>query len=127
MSTDTPMITGTDFVVIPTRDVEKAIPFYRDVLGLRESKRWGNMPAIEFETGSLTLALMQSEAFGIDFNPSTNPIAMHVDDYEGVKATLESRGVEFQGDTIDSGVCWQIYFQDPDGNVLGIHHRYAQG
>ena len=43
------------------------------------------------------------------------------------KSELESRGVEFRGDTIDSGVCYQAFFQDPDGNVLGIHHRYAEG
>jgi hypothetical protein len=35
------------------------------------------------------------------------------------------RAVDFRGDTIDSGVCHQAIFEDPDGNVLDIHHRYA--
>jgi predicted enzyme related to lactoylglutathione lyase len=83
------------------------------------------MPAYEFETGNLTIALMQTDAFGIEFSPNPVPIAFHVDDFDAAKAQLESRGVEFKGDTIDSGVCYQAIFEDPDGNVLDIHHRYA--
>jgi catechol 2,3-dioxygenase-like lactoylglutathione lyase family enzyme len=123
----TPMITGTDFITISTRDLDTAIPFYRDVLGLEESKRWGNRPAIEFETGSLTIAVMQSEAFGIEFRANNHPIEFHVDDFESAHAELVKRGVEFRGDTLDSGVCCQAFFEDPDGNVLAIHHRYAEG
>ena len=33
--------------------------------------------------------------------------------------------VRFKADTLDSGVCWQAFFADPDGNALAIHHRYA--
>ena len=64
----------------------------------------GNMPAGEFETGNLTIAVMQSDAFGLEFKPHTHPIALHVDDFEAARAELESRGVEFKGETIDSGV-----------------------
>jgi catechol 2,3-dioxygenase-like lactoylglutathione lyase family enzyme len=120
-----PLVTGTDFVTIPTQDIERSVAFYRDVLGLEQSKQWGNMPAYEFETGNLTLALMQTDAFGVEFSPNATPIALHVDDFESAKAELESRGVEFQTDTIDSGVCYQAIFADPDGNALDIHHRYA--
>jgi hypothetical protein len=38
---------------------------------------------------------------------------------------LQSRGVEFKGEPIDSGVCLQAFFEDLDGNALAIHHRYA--
>ena len=107
------------------KDFEAASAFYTDVIGLERSKRWGDMPAGEFETGNLTLAVMQVDAFGIEFSPNTVPIALHVDDFEGAKAELESRGVEFRGDVIDSGVCLQAFFADPDGNMVGIHHRYA--
>jgi predicted enzyme related to lactoylglutathione lyase len=85
------------------------------------------MPAYEFETGAVTIALMQVDAFGIDFNPNTTPLEFHVDDFDAAKAELESRGVQFVSDVIDSGVCKQAIFQDPDGNALAIHHRYAQG
>jgi catechol 2,3-dioxygenase-like lactoylglutathione lyase family enzyme len=119
------LITGTDFITVPCTNFEASAAFYRDVLGLQESKRWGQMPAGEFETGNLTIAIMQSDAFGLEFKPHTHPIEFRVDDFEGAKAELESRGVEFRGDVIDSGVCHQTFFTDPDGNALAIHHRYA--
>jgi len=125
MSTDTQLVTHTDFVAVPTRDYDAAAEFYGEVLGLPFSKRWGEMPAGEFETGNLTIALMQSDAFGIEFEPHRHPIALRVDDVEAARAELESRGVEFQADTMDSGVCHMAFFADPDGNALLLHHRYA--
>jgi catechol 2,3-dioxygenase-like lactoylglutathione lyase family enzyme len=119
------LISGTDFITIPTKDFEASAAFYRDVLGLEEGKRWGNMPAGEFETGNLTIAVMQADAFGLEFQASKFPIEFHVDDFEAAKAELESRGVQFEGDVLDSGVCYQTFFEDPDGNALAIHHRYA--
>jgi predicted enzyme related to lactoylglutathione lyase len=119
------LITGTDFICVPTKDYDAAAKFYGEVLGLEFGKRWGNMPAGEFETGNLTLGVMQTDAFGIDFEPHSLPIEFHVEDFEAAKAELESRGIEFQGEVIDSGVCFQAFFADPDGNSLAIHHRYA--
>jgi predicted enzyme related to lactoylglutathione lyase len=118
-------ITGVDFITVPTRDFEKADQFYGDVLGLERSKRWGSRPAGEFETGSLTIALMQSDAFGIEFKPHSHPIAFQVDDVAAAREELEARGVDFGADTMDSGVCHMAHFADPDGNRLMFHHRYA--
>lgn len=125
MTAPKPLITGTDFVTVATKDFDAAVEFYGRVLGLRLSARWGQMPAAEFETGNLTLAVMESEAFGLEFHANNHPIELHVDDVEAARAELESRGVAFNGDTIDSGVCHQAFFQDPDGNALALHHRYA--
>jgi catechol 2,3-dioxygenase-like lactoylglutathione lyase family enzyme len=118
-------VTGVDFICVPTKDFEKAQEFYGDVLGLERSKQWGNLPAQEFETGSLTIALMQSDAFGIEFQRHSHPIALHVDDVEAARGELEEKGIKFHADTIDSGVCHMAYFSDPDGNSLMFHHRYA--
>ena len=118
-------ITGVDFIALPTQDFAAAQEFYENVLGLERSKQWGDMPAVEFETGSLTIALMQSDAFGIDFERHSHPVAFQVDDVEAARSELESKGVEFAADTIDSGVCHMAHFPDPDGNVLMFHHRYA--
>ena len=79
----------------------------------------------EFETGTVTVALLVSERVGIEFRPNSVPIALRVDDVEAARAELESRGVMFRGQTIDSGVCHQAFFDDPDGNALDLHHRYA--
>jgi catechol 2,3-dioxygenase-like lactoylglutathione lyase family enzyme len=119
------LVTGTDFVTVATEDLDRAVEFYGGVLGLPESKRWGNMPAAEFETGTLTIAVMQSDAFGLSFQANNHPIALRVDDVAAAKAELEGKGVEFKADILDSGVCHQAFFEDPDGNVIGIHHRYA--
>jgi predicted enzyme related to lactoylglutathione lyase len=118
-------VTGVDFIAIPTQDFERAEAFYADVLGLERSKRWGDMPAGEFETGSLTIALMQSDAFGIEFANHSHPVALHVDDVEAARKELEEKGVTFAADTMDSGVCHMAHFRDPDGNALMLHHRYA--
>jgi catechol 2,3-dioxygenase-like lactoylglutathione lyase family enzyme len=125
MTTPTPLITGTDFITVASKDFDGAVEFYGTVLGLPESKRWGEMPGAEFETGNLTLAVIESEAFGIEFRANNHPIELRVDDVEAARAELESRGVEFKAETLDSGVCHQAFFEDPDGNALALHHRYA--
>lgn len=118
-------VTGVDFVTLPTRDFAAAAEFYENVLGLERSVQWGQMPAAEFETGTLTIAVMQSDAFGIEFQRHTHPIALHVEDVEAARAELEAQGVTFAADTMDSGVCHMAHFTDPDGNALMLHHRYA--
>ena len=121
------LVTGTDFLIIGSTDIDRSVKFYDEVLELERGKQWGKLPAHEYETGNLTIAVVQLDALGQEFKPNTNPLEFRVDDFEEAKSTLESRGVEFRGETIDSGVCYQAFFQDPDGNVLGIHHRYAEG
>jgi len=119
------LISGVDFVYVATENFEVATAFYGDVLGLPCSARYGRMPGAEFETGTLTLAVIESQAFGLDFRPNNHPIALHVDDVAAARAELEARGVVFERDTIDSGVCHMAVFSDPDGNGLMLHHRYA--
>jgi len=119
------MITGTDFLVMHTKDFDTAVEFYGTTLGLPLSARYGDMPGVEFETGNLTIAVMQSDAFGMEYQTTTNPLALRVDDVHAAKAELEAKGVEFAPETIDSGVCHMAFFRDPDGNALMLHHRYA--
>jgi catechol 2,3-dioxygenase-like lactoylglutathione lyase family enzyme len=118
-------VTRTDFVSLPTTSFEKAEAFYGGVLGLECSKRIPNALGGEFETGSLTIQVVDVAKVGREFAPSTGAIALHVDDVAAARAELEERGVEFDGETLDSGVCFQAYFTDPDGNALILHHRYA--
>ena len=91
MSEPSSLVSGTDFVTVPTEDFDRAVEFYGTVLGLPNPVRYGQMPGAEFETGNLTLAVMQSESFGFDFAPNANPIALHVDDVEEARAS-SSRG-----------------------------------
>jgi predicted enzyme related to lactoylglutathione lyase len=118
-------VTGVDFTIVPITDFERSKAFYGEVLGLEQSKQWGDMPAQEFETGNLTIAIMQPEAFGQTFSPNNFPIALQVEDVEAARSELESQGIKFSADTIDSGVCHMAFFSDPDGNGLMLHKRYA--
>ena len=117
-------ITGVDFVAIQVSDHDAAVEFYGETLGLPFVKRWGQMPGSEFQAGNLTLAVMQSDAFGLEFKPGSALVAFQVDDVAATRERLEAAGVKFHGDIIDSGVCHQAFFADPDGNQLGVHHRY---
>ena len=65
------------------------------------------------------------EKMGLKHQVNPNPIALQVDDVAAARALLESRGVAFHGDTLDTGVCHMALFSDPDGNALMLHHRYA--
>jgi predicted enzyme related to lactoylglutathione lyase len=119
------LVTRVDFVALPTRDIERATAFYRETLGLPCSVYRPQRHFAEFETGNLTLGIMNPEGMGLEHHVSRNAIALHVDDVAEARATLEGRGVAFQGDIFDTGVCHMAFFSDPDGNALMLHHRYA--
>ena len=128
-TTPTSVVTGVDFVSVPTTDLEAAMEFYGTVLGLPRSsvyQRGSSAPVgAEFEAGDLTLSVIVSETLGIEFRPINVPIALHVEDIEAARAELESRGISFRADTLDTSVCFMAFFADPDGNALMLHHRYA--
>ena len=111
-----------DFVSIPTRDVERAVAFYRDVLGLPVSESTEG----EVETPNVTLSFWNPEEQGVEFAPNVAGFAIRVADVEAARQELEGKGVEFfDGGTYDSGVCHMGFFKDPDGNTVILHHRYA--
>lgn len=118
-------ITGVDFATVFVTDYPKAVEFYGQTLGLEHSADYGKIPGGEFETGNLTLQVVDSAAIGRDFEPNGHPLALHVEDVEAARAELESKGITFSADTLDSGVCHMAFFTDPDGNALVLHHRYA--
>ena len=118
-------VTGVDFAVVFVDDYPAAVEFYGGVLGLEQSADYGKVPAGEFETGNLTLQVMDANAIGRPFEASGHPIALHVDDVEAARAELEAKGVEFFGEIMDTGVCHMAFFSDPDGNALMLHQRYA--
>lgn len=125
MSTTAALVTGVDFVTVPTRDLEASVAFYGETLGLPRSVYRPDRGFAEFETGNLTLNVFDPRVVGREFAAAPNPIALHVDDVAAARATLEGRGVRFMGDIVDTGVCHMAFLADPDGNALMLHHRYA--
>ena len=120
------VVTGVDFVSVPTTDLERSVAFYGQTLSLERSAYRPDRNFAEFETGTVTINIMDPERMGIgSFTPNANVIALHVEDVEQARATLTERGVTFAGDTFDTGVCHMAFFADPDGNALMLHHRYA--
>ena len=114
-------IERVDFASVPTRDVERAEAFYREVLGLPPDRR-GNS---EVETPNLTLSFWNPEKDGEEFVPNVAGLALRVADVAAARTELEAAGVEFNGETVDTGVCHMAFFSDPDGNTLILHRRYA--
>ena len=121
----TQIVTGADFVTVPTKDLDAAVAFYGTTLGLHRSVYMPDGHFAEFETGTVTINVMVAEQMGFPYAPSTNPLALHVEDVAAARTTLEERGVAFNGDVLDTGVCHMAFFADPDGNALMLHHRYA--
>ena len=120
------IVTGVDFVSVPTQDLERAVAFYGTTLGLGRSMYRPERNFAEFETGTVTLSVVDPERIGIgSFRSNANPVALHVEDVAAARSVLEERGVTFAGDIFDTGVCHMAFFADPDGNALMLHHRYA--
>ena len=119
------VITRVDFVGVPTRDLDKAVDFYGNALGLERSVYYPERNYAEFETGNLTLSIFMPDEMGLEFHLNRNPIALHVEDMDSARNRLGQAGVEFMGDPLDTGVCFMSFFADPDGNALMLHHRYA--
>jgi catechol 2,3-dioxygenase-like lactoylglutathione lyase family enzyme len=116
------MISKLDFIAIPSQDAERSRSFYVDTLGLRPDEHG----RFEAWIGETCLGIWEPATFGMTFAPQKNGhLALHVDDVAAARAELETKGVEFGGDTLDTGVCHMALFTDPDGNDLMLHHRYA--
>jgi catechol 2,3-dioxygenase-like lactoylglutathione lyase family enzyme len=115
-------ISKVDVVGIPSTDAERSRVFYVETLGLRpdENARY------EFWVGDTCFAIWQPAQFGVEYQPQANSIVLlQVDDVLAARAELEGKGVQFDGETFDTGVCHMANFTDPDGNPLTLHRRYA--
>lgn len=111
-----------DFIAVPSQDAEGLRSFYADTLGLRPDPK----ARFEFWAGETCLAIWEPAKTGAPFAPQKNGhIGLGVSDVAAARAELEGKGVVFNGDTFDTGVCQMAFFNDPDGNDLMLHHRYA--
>jgi catechol 2,3-dioxygenase-like lactoylglutathione lyase family enzyme len=115
-------VTGVDFVAVPSTDWKRSRAFYVDTLGLRPDDTGDS----EFWVGQTCFGIYEPATFGLDFAPQrTAHLALHVEDMAAARAELEGKGIEFSGETFDTGVCYMAFFEDPDGNALMLHHRHT--
>ena len=112
-----------DFISVPTQDIERSRAFYVETLGLPFDRE--TPTGFEVTAGQVTLGVWDPRTAGLPFVPTLNPPALRVPDVQAAREELESAGVAFAGETIDTGVCHMAFFHDPDGNALMLHRRYA--
>jgi catechol 2,3-dioxygenase-like lactoylglutathione lyase family enzyme len=111
-----------DFVSFLTQDLPRAKRFYTEVLGL-EVETEGDSD-LELRCGQVTLDVFDPSSIGEPFAVSPAGLALRVPDVDAARAELEAKGVEFDGDTIETSVCRQAWFKDLDGNSLMLHRRF---
>jgi catechol 2,3-dioxygenase-like lactoylglutathione lyase family enzyme len=118
------IVEHVDFWAVPVTDMERSIMFYRDTLGLPQTGD-GGFP--EFKLGDNGfLYLLSLESIGSKFRaPHDAGFALRVPDVHETRKELEAKGVQFNGDVMDTGVCHMAFFADPDGNQMVLHRHYA--
>lgn len=117
------MFAHTDFFTLPVTDLDRAVTFYRDRLGLSPAMPWGGIGQ-EFTVGALTVALFQVEKVGMTFAPAVAfSVAWGVSDLDAAIADLQAHGVTFRGPVIENQVCRMAFCPDPEGNLLMLHQR----
>ena len=118
------VVEHVDFWAVPVTDMERAKQFYGETLGLPQTGD-GGFP--EYRLGDNGyLYLLKLESIGGAFRaPHDAGFALRVPDVHEARAELEGKGVQFNGDVLDSGVCHMAFFADPDGNQIVLHRRYA--
>ncbi len=118
---------GVGHVVLKVRDLDRALAFYRDVLGFQVSSEMSNVMIFLTATGENhhDLALLRVG----DSAPSAVPnavglyhVAFRLADWDAVKEAhviLAERGL-LRG-TADHGVTRSLYTADPDGNEIELY------
>jgi catechol 2,3-dioxygenase-like lactoylglutathione lyase family enzyme len=119
------LVERVDFVSFLTQDLARAKRFYTETLGLEVETEDENGNDMELTAGQVTLDIFDPSSIGQPFAPSPAGLALRVPDVATARTELEAKGVEFDGDTVDTGVCHMAFFKDPDGNALMLHRRYA--
>ena len=119
--------------IVPVSDVDRAVAFYGDVLGLRLVGRLADIPdnpEAVFEAGEGVLFAYRSAAAG---EGRATVAAFIVDDVDAAVAGLRERGVTFEeydlpGLRTEDGIATlgpvrAAWFRDPDGNILAVEQR----
>lgn len=103
-------------------DVEKAVAFYRDTLGMRFLFQAGPKMAF-FDCGGVRLMLAVAEK--PEFDHPGSIFYFKVGDIQAVAETLASRGVRFEAPphqlaAMPDHDLWMAFFKDVDGNLLAL-------
>ncbi len=115
-------------ISVPVRDLERAIGFYRDALGM---KHLFTVPGMSFfDCGGIRLMLSVPETAELD-HPSSI-IYFNVADIRSAHAVLGSRGVKFENEPhvvarMPDYELWMSHFRDSEDNLLSIMSEAPRG
>ena len=112
------IVMGLDHVYYWTRDMDRAVAFYRDVLGLTLSRRDGDNWA-EFDAGPVRFAV-HGVVEGHPVQPGGGTAVFEVADVDEARRVLEERGVRFGHSAEVADYARYATFQDPDGNTIQV-------
>ena len=112
------VVNELDHVYYWTADMDRAVAFYGDVLGLRPVRRDGENWAV-FDAGGRMFAL-HGAVEGRPVQPGGATAVFSVDDLDAAKALLAERGVEFGHEGDVQGYARFASFKDPDGNTVQV-------
>jgi catechol 2,3-dioxygenase-like lactoylglutathione lyase family enzyme len=111
-------ISGLNHITLAVADVERALAFYRDVLGCTVRAVWDD--GAYLEAGSLWLCLSRDENARSSPHPDYSHIAFSVPEahYAGMRERLTVESVIWKDNGSEGA---STYFLDPDGHKLEIH------
>jgi catechol 2,3-dioxygenase-like lactoylglutathione lyase family enzyme len=98
-------------------DVDSALKFYTETLGMREKSHWGK----EFAEVEMNGIIGLHPATKSGPKPGTNgaiSIGLEVDDLDSEVTRLKEKGVVFLGNVVDDGPVRLAFFGDQDGNPM---------
>lgn len=113
------------FSFLQVADIDRAVAFYAELLGLPKTMDvgGGNMRWVEFDLpggGCLAISDVVKPA------RKGGTVVFEVLDLDAEVGRLKQAGISFFGDIIQSPVCRMVPFADPDGNELMLHQLHDQ-
>jgi catechol 2,3-dioxygenase-like lactoylglutathione lyase family enzyme len=112
-------LTKIGTILLGTKSVAKAIPFYRDLLGLPLTAQFEGFAF--FNAGGVTLALSEGLARALPQLNGAFEVVFQVDGVREAYEALRAKGVNFRIEPRNvAGPNWAANFEDPDGHVLSV-------
>ncbi len=114
-----------DHVVLRVADLDRAIAFYRDVLGCREERRVESISLVQMRAGESLIDLILAASPPDAGSGNMDHFALHIDpfDEDALRRHLQAQGVEV-GEVASrygaEGDGPSLYIQDPDGNTVEL-------
>jgi catechol 2,3-dioxygenase-like lactoylglutathione lyase family enzyme len=106
-------------IMLGVRDVQKSIPFYRDLLGMKLTQQFGGFAF--FDAGNIQLILSEDGARLAAHIAGATEIVFSVGDVRASYEALKNQGVKFHREPVQiTGPMWAAHMLDPDGHLLSI-------